>query len=554
MPYNYPPSWAVQDGHSLIDLLDKQFSECLLMDNSSSIDELNQNRSPRFEDLFTIEKISEEYCYPETDFLQVLKDYIYTQTAVKELQESERFDCTNEKFCLTQLRFIRPHQNCRGSKLYCSQQETDSTTSLALPVSNPKKCSQFAPPNQETLMSTSCPTSINCILGTTSTTCAPHTKDSDIHSFSAITDSLNSVPVPKLPTHYQANYSAPGCSLVLPKTNIQSLPRNSNSNSQFLYSNSPLRSFPNSSPKDANRFGTPISDPVMYQVLEDYEAECLLRDKAAADQPLFQNFSSAADVQITTQLSSNQVIFSSEAQREFFKMMSSLFPHIDISQRIFQIDNVWVDQKTLTVSMRPGCWMNPHTLDCYSKMLTTEQIIRGRQGLIPSNDPIVHIVGIEDMELLMRPVLNHSDPICADMLSEATVGFSLQNANFVHLPCFNDKQWIVITANFSKGRFFDIMNPDGSGSNKFSSIISAVTFNFKTLFAKTYPYCTTFNIKEFDYRFVPVPRTHFRYNTGIFLLQILKTYRGMGVPGFTTHDLQALREIFLYEIATCSNS
>jgi hypothetical protein len=68
----------------------------------------------------------------------------------------------------------------------------------------------------------------------------------------------------------------------------------------------------------------------MYEVLEDYEAECFLRDKATTDQPLFLNFSSAADVQITTQLPSNQVIFSSAAQGEFFKMMSSLLPHIDI--------------------------------------------------------------------------------------------------------------------------------------------------------------------------------------------------------------------------------
>lgn len=62
-------------------------------------------------------------------------------------------------------------------------------------------------------------------------------------------------------------------------------------------------------------------------------------------------------------------------------------------------------------------------------MLNTDQLIRGRQGLIPISDVISHIVGREDMELLMRPMLNHSDPICRDMLSEQTVGFSLQNAN-----------------------------------------------------------------------------------------------------------------------------
>ncbi|KAI4966898.1 hypothetical protein ZWY2020_035758 [Hordeum vulgare] len=158
-----------------------------------------------------------------------------------------------------------------------------------------------------------------------------------------------------------------------------------------------------------------------------------------------------------------------------------------------------------------------------------------------------------------RPLLNHSDPICRDMLSEARVGFSLLIANFVHLPCFVDKQWIVITTNLESRRFFDIMNPDASGKDKFTSIISTVCYKFKSLFALTYPNCTAFAMKDFNYRFIAVPRTHFRYDRGVFILQILKTYRGMGVLGFRTvilqHvDLQALREIFLYEIATYNNT
>ena len=31
----------------------------------------------------------------------------------------------------------------------------------------------------------------------------------------------------------------------------------------------------------------------------------------------------------------------------------------------------------------------------------------------------------------MRPMLDHSDPICRDILSEARVGFRLEIANFV---------------------------------------------------------------------------------------------------------------------------
>ncbi|KAI4996268.1 hypothetical protein ZWY2020_048034 [Hordeum vulgare] len=213
------------------------------------------------------------------------------------------------------------------------------------------------------------------------------------------------------------------------------------------------------------------------------------------------------------------LIFSSPVQAKFYKTMIAALRVLD--SRIFQVNEVWVDQKTLTISWRPGCWMNPHSLDCYSKLLNTDQIIRGRQCLIPKTNVIKHIFQREDM---------------------------------VHFPCFVDKQWIVITPNLESRRFFDIMNPDASGKDKFTSIISIVCYNFKSLFALTYPNCTTFAIKDFDYRFIAVPRTHFRYNTGVFVLQILKTYRGMGVLGFTTVDLQALREIFLYEIATYNNN
>lgn len=98
------------------------------------------------------------------------------------------------------------------------------------------------------------------------------------------------------------------------------------------------------------------------------------------------------------------------------------------------------------------------------------------------------------------------------------------------------------------------MNPDGTGQDRFTTIISTVCYNFKSLFALTYPNCNAFSIKDFDYRFIVVPRTHFRYDTCVLLLQILKTYRGMGVLGFSTVDLQAMRKIFLYEIITYQNS
>ncbi|KAI5013631.1 hypothetical protein ZWY2020_037144 [Hordeum vulgare] len=193
------------------------------------------------------------------------------------------------------------------------------------------------------------------------------------------------------------------------------------------------------------RVASPLNDPGLLKLMEDFEAECRRNELQVENKKKYEHF----------------------------------------------FNEVWVDQKTLTISFRLGCWMNPQSLDC----------------------------------------------------------------------------------------FFNIMNPDASRKDKFTSIISIVCYNFKSLFAPIYPNCTAFSIKDFYYNFIVVPRIHFRLcsfklynatfslnsakfsnshnsyaNTCVLILQILKTYRGMGVLGFTTVDLQALSEIFLYEIAKYNNS
>ncbi|XP_037434096.1 uncharacterized protein LOC119301259 [Triticum dicoccoides] len=193
MPYSNPPNWEKEDGDSSIQWLDKKFSQCLLLENSSGIDDLFQKRSPTFEDLFVIDKINKQYDYPDIDFLQVLKDYIYTHTEANGMQETDKIDCTKEKFCLTQMKFVRPNHNCRDSKLYCLQQGTDSTTTVALDVSRNMKCSQSAPPTR------SFPTTQNYNLGSTSNACEPQNSDIDIPSFTAITDSLKFSPYARSP-------------------------------------------------------------------------------------------------------------------------------------------------------------------------------------------------------------------------------------------------------------------------------------------------------------------------------------------------------------------
>ncbi|XBI26264.1 hypothetical protein VPH35_051024 [Triticum aestivum] len=156
------------------------------------------------------------------------------------------------------------------------------------------------------------------------------------------------------------------------------------------------------------------------------------------------------------------------------------------------------------------------------------------------------------MEKLMNPMLNHSDPANKLILQECNVGFSLLNTSLVKMPVFKEKQLLLIIANF-RAKFFDFMNPYYSG-DAFLPTISAVIYNFKTLFTASYGNTSSFNIGNFESRFVPAPKVNFRYDSGIFLLQYLSKYKGLGMEGFFNDDLQALREKFFFEIITCKDN
>ncbi|KAM3295449.1 hypothetical protein ACQJBY_038002 [Aegilops geniculata] len=156
------------------------------------------------------------------------------------------------------------------------------------------------------------------------------------------------------------------------------------------------------------------------------------------------------------------------------------------------------------------------------------------------------------MEKLTNPMLNHSDPANQLILQESNVGFSLLNASLVKMPVFKEKQWILIIANFS-AKIFDVMNPYYSGDT-FLPTISVVIYNFKVLFAATYGNSSSFSIGNFESRFVVAPKVNFRYDSGIFLLQYVSKYKGLGLEGFSNDDLHALRKKFLFEIVTCKDN
>jgi hypothetical protein len=62
------------------------------------------------------------------------------------------------------------------------------------------------------------------------------------------------------------------------------------------------------------------------------------------------------------------------------------------SPRIFEIKRVWVDQRTLALSMNTGGWIHPCVMDCYGMLTSTEQIHRRKEGKFGEKEILMHVV------------------------------------------------------------------------------------------------------------------------------------------------------------------
>ena len=82
------------------------------------------------------------------------------------------------------------------------------------------------------------------------------------------------------------------------------------------------------------------------------------------------------------------------------------------SLRIFEIEGVWVDQKTIIISYKTGGWINPRVVGCFGKLKNKDQLNPGRKGLLPNSELVEHIISIDDMvsiySLCSFPLLSFS--------------------------------------------------------------------------------------------------------------------------------------------------
>lgn len=281
-----------------------------------------------------------------------------SEPTLKELNATELLNWRQEKFSLSQWKFFSASSSYRGNCLYCTPDQAEmhpvGFNSMLLPTHS---CQETITNRNQSVMTGTFPSIQGNEPKTAPISSTQNKLEDDIPSFNAITDGLQDSPAHQMTSYQRTTYSLPGSSSLVVNSGSQSYPRFSNHNSPFLYSNSPLRPFNINSGQPEIRFGTPLNDPGLFKLMEDFEDECKRTVIEAGKKKLFQKNSSATVVHHVDNMQYQQVIFSTPVQSEFYKTMTAALPLFDSSQRIFQVNEVWVDQKTF------NCFFEAWVLD-----------------------------------------------------------------------------------------------------------------------------------------------------------------------------------------------
>ncbi|KAL6653735.1 hypothetical protein ACP70R_008659 [Stipagrostis hirtigluma subsp. patula] len=238
------------------------------------------------------------------------------------------------------------------------------------------------------------------------------------------------------------------------------------------------------------------------------------------------------------------IIFAKEAEKLFYNVFTSNVMKTGPSDHIFQVNNCWVDRRTLALSMKTGCWLNKFVMDAFCAMFNHEQEERLKLRN-PFDGEITNFFFAHQIaDLLMKPSLIHND--FADELRAYKLGIVLEKVDYVYIPCCLNYQWFVVVVNFAN-KSFDVLSSE-PGFTTCRNVINTIVYNFKCLFVLSYRHCVRFNIRDFEPRYVDVPKQQFRYDSGIFALRFLQTFDGTEVEKFSNVDLIALRQKLLFQL------
>ncbi|TVU02900.1 hypothetical protein EJB05_51580, partial [Eragrostis curvula] len=222
------------------------------------------------------------------------------------------------------------------------------------------------------------------------------------------------------------------------------------------------------------------------------------------------------------------IVVATKGEIAFYEKFTTFIDKDAPSEHIFQIENTWIDIRTLALSMRSGCWFNKYAMNSFCKLFNHEEADKLQLRQREANEISSFFFLRQDAELLLNPTLFHQD--VADAFTERKLGIMLQNVDHVYILCFVNNQWFLVVASLRQKRF-DVLTPEYGSRNQV--FINVVIYNFKTLFDLAFQKSAPFSIRQFETIYLSMPKQNFRYDSGIIILRCMQTYIGNSVEAFT---------------------
>jgi len=235
------------------------------------------------------------------------------------------------------------------------------------------------------------------------------------------------------------------------------------------------------------------------------------------------------------QSSNSQTIFPTAMEHKFYSLLVSNISKI--TYRVFERDGIWVDQRTLSLSMMNGGWFHFRVMDCFCKLFSYSQ-----RNQVDNQSFKIFLSNVTT-SILMDKNLDHKN-YKANFLE--IIGIQPDVCGLVHIPCFIDKQWVLVVVNFLE-RKFDILSSE-YGADRTMHVTNTVVYNFRVFFILAFPSFQQFNIRDFEVHYINVPKQQNKTDSGIFVTCFMETFDGRNIAPFTSAVIQGLREKKLFHL------
>ncbi|KAL5222562.1 hypothetical protein ABZP36_027275 [Zizania latifolia] len=147
-----------------------------------------------------------------------------------------------------------------------------------------------------------------------------------------------------------------------------------------------------------------------------------------------------------------------------------------------------------------------------------------------------------------------SDKLMRKNLSTAEMKDSLKVlidpvlTEMVFIPCCKNDHWFLVCVNFPTEMFdiFDLI----FGENNINESVYSVVANFKSVFHEAFPWCSKYDVLNFDMRVMDCPKQKGSTNCGIYVFKFMQSWDGRTLIHIDADRVRTIREKLAFYLLT----